>query len=514
MIKLKTLALFIIVFAIALVFRLWKISEIPKSLSMDEVAVGWNAYSILKTGKDEFGASFPLFFKSVGDYKTPVAIYLVAPSIAVFGLNEFAVRFPAVLFGAATAVVFILLLRELGVGKTGSVMGGIFFAINPWHVYLSRTSFDGVIALFFLISGTYLFLNSIKSKSVVLISLALGLMSISVWSYHSQRVFVPLLFVFLVIYFKKELLVMFKQRKNIIFPTAILLLFVIPFVYTLVSGQGITSRAADLWVGKDSGTTWAKQYLNYFDLNLWFFKGLNLTLPGYPDVGFLYFFDLPIFVLGACVLIWSKNKLAKAACLFWFLSGPFAGSLTRGGINPGRILIWLPFFGIVMSSSCEYLWEKFKNGKIIMAIYSIFIIWNIAYFGDMLIFNFPKYYADLWHYGYKEAAQYICENHNKYDKVIITDKYGIEWPSVKTIPYLYFLFYCKWDPNTYLKDTSIFNVEIRQPQWRIDSKENNYLLVGSRWDFPENFDQQKIFKRISFPSGKDAFYFVETDKNR
>lgn len=514
MIKLKAILPLTIVFAIAILFRLWNISEIPKSLSMDEVAVGWNAYSILKTGKDEFGVGYPLFFRSVGDYKTPVAIYLVTPSIAMFGLNEFAVRFPAVLFGAATALVFVFFLKQLGIGKNGSILGGIFIAINPWHVYLSRTSFDGVIALFFLISGVTLFLNSIKSKSLFLISLALTFMSISVWSYHSQRIFVPIIFVFLIIYFKKELLSFFKQRRKFILPVAVLLLFAVPFVYTLFSGQGITSRASDLWVGKDLSTTWARQYLNYFDLNLWFFKGLNLTLPGYPDVGFLYFFDLPIFIIGICTLIWGRNKLAKAICLFWFLVGPLAGSLTRGGINPGRTLIWLPFFGIVMASSYEYLLEKFRNGKIIIAIYSVFIIWNITYFGDMLIFNFPKYYSDLWHYGYKEAALYICENHDKYDKVIITDKYGIEWPSVKTIPYLYFLFYCKWDPGTYIKDTSILNLEIRQPQWRIDSEENNYLLVGSRWDFPENFDQIKIFKRISFPSGKDAFYFVETKRNR
>ena len=113
-----------------------------------------------------------------------------------------------------------------------------------------------------------------------------------------------------------------------------------------------------------------------------------------------------------------------------------------------------------------------------------------------------------------KKSQYACQNHEKYDKIIVTDKYGIDWPSVKTIPYLYVLFYCDWDPAVYLKDRNLFNIEFRQPQWRIDSRQKNWLLVGSRWDFPEDFDKSRIIKTIYFPESayepKPAFYFVET----
>ena len=108
-------------------------------------------------------------------------------------------------------------------------------------------------------------------------------------------------------------------------------------------------------------------------------------------------------------------------------------------------------------------------------------------------------------------AIYFCENHEKYKKVVITDKYGIELPNIKTIPHYYLLFYCKIDPANYLVDHKIYNVEIRQPQWRIDRKEKGVLLIGSRWDFPEGFPEDKIIKTIKFPNGKDAFYMVETD---
>ena len=500
MAKQKIIVLTVLVFAAALVFRFWRISEIPKSLSMDEIAVGWNAYSILKTGKDEFGVRLPLYFRSIGDYKTPVVIYLVSPSIALFGLTEFAVRFPAAILGAGTAIVFIFLLRELGISWKGSFAGGAFMAVNPWHVYLSRTSFDGIIALFFVILATYVFVRAARVKSVFLMTLSFITFALSVWSYHAERVFVPALVLFLIIYFKP---------KKLLIPILAALMFAVPFVYATVSGPGIMARAADLWIGKEAGLTWPNQYLNYFDLSLWFFKGLNLTLPGYPDLGFLYAVDLPVFILGIYAVVKSKSKAVKALALFWLFAGALPGSLTRGGINPGRTIIWLPFFGILMANGLEFLLEKRK--KVLTGLYLLFLIWNIGYFADVYANNFSKHYADLWHYGYKEVALYACENHSKYKKIIVTDKYGIEWPQIKTIPYLYVLFYCKWDPAIYLSDRNLFNIEFRQPQWRIDSEENNYLLVGSRWDFPEGFPQGKIMKRIIFPnSGKEAFYFVET----
>src|SRR3990172_13096951 len=82
---------FLILLAFGLRFVL--LAYNPPSLNWDEVSHGYNSYSILKTGMDEWGKSFPITnFRAYGDYPLPLNLYLTIPFIAIFGLTEFALR--------------------------------------------------------------------------------------------------------------------------------------------------------------------------------------------------------------------------------------------------------------------------------------------------------------------------------------------------------------------------------------------------------------------------------------
>src|SRR3989344_1223720 len=90
--------LFLIIL-LAFFLRIYKLGSVPPSLYWDEASLGYNAYSILKTARDEHGKFLPLTnFAAFGDYKPPGYIYAAVPSIAIFGLNEFAIRFPSAFF--------------------------------------------------------------------------------------------------------------------------------------------------------------------------------------------------------------------------------------------------------------------------------------------------------------------------------------------------------------------------------------------------------------------------------
>ena len=61
--------LLIIIVILAACLRLVALAWNPASLNWDEVSHGYNAYSILMTGKDEWGQLFPLTnFRAYGDY--------------------------------------------------------------------------------------------------------------------------------------------------------------------------------------------------------------------------------------------------------------------------------------------------------------------------------------------------------------------------------------------------------------------------------------------------------------
>src|SRR3989344_2642332 len=108
----------IIILLFGLFLYLYKISEIPNGFYVDEAAPAYNAYSILLTGRDEYGKAFPLLFRSIRSYNTPIFIYSLVPSIALFGLNIFSVRLVSVLFGLASGIVFYFLIKSSGLVKT------------------------------------------------------------------------------------------------------------------------------------------------------------------------------------------------------------------------------------------------------------------------------------------------------------------------------------------------------------------------------------------------------------
>ena len=96
------------------ILRFFWLGANPPGLYWDEVSLGWNGYSVLKTGIDEHGRFLPIdTFFAFGDYKPPLYIYAVVPSIWLFGLNEFAVRVPSAVSGTALILVAYFLVKVL-----------------------------------------------------------------------------------------------------------------------------------------------------------------------------------------------------------------------------------------------------------------------------------------------------------------------------------------------------------------------------------------------------------------
>src|SRR5947209_2094309 len=66
--------------ACVLAFALYAadVPDNPPGFYIDESSIAYNAHTISQTGRDEYGAAWPLYFRAFGDYKNPTFIYLVA----------------------------------------------------------------------------------------------------------------------------------------------------------------------------------------------------------------------------------------------------------------------------------------------------------------------------------------------------------------------------------------------------------------------------------------------------
>ena len=155
-----------LVLIVAVIIRFYDINTTP-ALNPDEAALGYNAYSLILTGKDEHGVSWPLHFKSFGDYKPGGYVYLAIPFIKVLGLTPFAVRLPNLILSILTILFLYKLVLLLTKNYLLSSLTAFVLAVNPWHFLYSRSAFEVTLLISLILAATYyfnLFIENSKNK--------------------------------------------------------------------------------------------------------------------------------------------------------------------------------------------------------------------------------------------------------------------------------------------------------------------------------------------------------------
>ena len=168
----------LLVLALAFLLRFWRVWEIPPSLNWDEVSIGYNAYSVMKTGRDEWGKFLPLHFRAFGEYKLPIQIYASIPGIWLFGLNEVGVRITPVIFGSLTVLLTYFLAQEIFKDKKVALLSAFLLAVSPWHIQLTRASLESATAMCLMIGFLLFFLKGLKKQKFFLLAAILGGLSI------------------------------------------------------------------------------------------------------------------------------------------------------------------------------------------------------------------------------------------------------------------------------------------------------------------------------------------------
>lgn len=528
--------LFIFIIILATLLRFWNLSSNPPGLTWDEAALGYNAYSILTTGKDEYGQFLPLNLKSFGDWKPAVYAYLAVPSVAVFGLNEWAVRFPSAFFGVAAVLTLYFLIFELFKNKWLAFLSAFFLAISPWHLQFSRSGFEASVALFFNILGIYFFIK----KKYIFSALILGL---SLFTYQGSRLFVPLIWAVLIILNRKQIEWKFNLKLSIVIFTTF---FGLMSYITFFTGQSDrlatqnffaynrSQEEIQLIVKEDSlsispfqalhGEWWAyvkglgERFMIYFSPKMLFVDGDYNQRHGVPDLGILYYFSAILIPLGVVYLF---KYPASKIIFFWLLLAPLPAVFSRDLISTLRALnmvipwVVLEGFGLYfLIILLKKLPRLFFVGFLTLTF--LLLTFNFLIYLDRYFVHAPKEYSKYWLYGYKQVFEKLPTK--KYDKIIISDTYGQ--------PYIYYLFYTKYSPVKFQKQAKldqpnvdvgtvrqIDNIEFRQIYWPADRGLQNTLFIGSEEQLPEKdilpFKEYKVLTEIKFLNNENAFKVVE-----
>jgi len=481
--------LLLVVLIIATLLRFYHLGQNPPSLSWDEVAWGYNAYSLGIDGRDEFGKFLPLqYLESFGDFKPPLYAYLDILPVKFFGLNEFSVRFPSAFFGVLTVLITYFLVKRI-FPKTQQFsifnfqfsieeMSVFLLAISPWHINLSRAAFEANVATFFLVAGVWLFLLGIQKRSWYIV-LSLVSFILSMYAFNTARIVAPLLVLVLTSGFRRRLLGMKRQVLTTIIVGSILIMPLATFLLTpqaqlrfrevnIFSDLGVIERT-NQQTANDNNIWWSrilhnrrstfsveylKHYFDHFNPSFLFIKGDGNPKFSTQDVGQLYLLDA-VFLVAGLLLLLRKREGNWWLVPMWLVIGIIPAATARETPHALRIEATLPTFQILVAIGVTefILWVKkvraTNSFKFLIVIFTFsFLLFNFLYYYHGYYAHYPREFSGEWQYGYREMISYIKTVERKYDAIVFAEALGR--------PYIYVLFYTKEDPKVFRKTANIF----------------------------------------------------------
>lgn len=546
----KIILLLTLIIIVASSLRLWQLGKIPISPDWDEVALGYNAYSIMQTGRDEYGKFLPIILRSFDDYKPAFYAYLSIPTISIFGLNVFSVRLPSAVFGILTVLAVFFLVKELFKKDNIALLSSLLLAISPWHIQFSRVAFEANVGVALNVFGILFFLKAFKKPQYLLLSAIMLGMSLHV--YQSEKVFIPFLIAILIFTFKEKFFLI--KKKYILISFLIFTFICLPLVYFTLTNKDALARAKGVSIFSNSSIIQANTekiardranndilglvldnrrvefvkyivggYLSHLDLNWLFIKG-DIARHHAPNMGLLYLIELPFLLIGIYSLIFGKfDKRVKIFIILWFLIVPVPASITNDVPHAVRVINFLPVLQIltaigIISSVGWILHIKYKVlniriGYLILILFPILSVFNFLYYLNQYFVQQNYFNAKYWQYGYEAIVDHISPIQKNYNKIIVSNMATMDQS------YMFFLFYLKYDPHKYLSEGGTLTGEIegknRFSNFEFkkfnyyEENEKNILLIGSPFDFQEEF---RTIHKVNFPDGSLAIKIVEKDK--
>ena len=468
-------ALFFIVF-IGAFLRFWHIDTAPKGALIDELHFGYLAKSLILTGKDEHGESWPVIFEGFGDRKLPAMAYLDIPSVAAFGLTLVAIRVPSAVAGTLLILASFWLLWEITRRKKWALFAALITAISPWSFFLSRFGFESNIALLGLTTGLASLFTAQRTKQNYWYIISALSFAVTWYSYIAYR---PIAAVILFVFAVLKLVENFKANKKPIFLLFISFVIVVSPLLTPRSISVNNTRVGQVGIGSDSGTTmiinekryfcatqlprllcditWNKPTYVFRELThryLMAFSPEFLVTKGELSTDFLtidsfgQFFPIlyPLIFFGLAGFLFVKktpiNKTQMWLIIVGLLISPMPSAIV-GEPQKVRISALFPFLLITITYGAIVV-DKLLKTKLLRSLFLAGLV--IVLFGYSFLYNMEYFGVHTTQYEYKYQS-YLPTLHRYLDT--LPKEAVINIVPFYSDPLMFHAFYTNMDPALY-----------------------------------------------------------------
>ncbi|OGM08172.1 hypothetical protein A2159_01680 [Candidatus Woesebacteria bacterium RBG_13_34_9] len=482
----------------------YKLEVIPNGFYVDEAAVAYNAYSILLTGKDIFGQSYPILFRLLGSYTPPLFIYISVLFFKLFGMGIFTLRIISVMSAVTCVIFFYLIVRNLGIFKMEKsyLITTFFFAISPWLFFNARLGYEVTLAFLLFNVGVYFLLLAFDEPKNYIWSMIF--LSLSTYTAHTQRFLTPIFIAFYLLVFVKDI---FKKQniRYLIISSVVTLLIQIPHFMVINTPAFWVKNERLIESGNGSIIKDVfNQAISYLSTKNLFYQLSDIDIQHtIPEISVMYNWMVIPFLVGLFFLFYKlKERKFRFLILLFFVS-LIPAILSGKFISIQRALPFMLPLVIVIGLGMDQFFLRFNR------IINIVFVFLLSFYSLILLYRsyfilFPIERAEGWNYGYSDAAEFIYNNPKKH---FLVDN------NRNPRNYILLLYYLRYPPIDYqlelnpkyksdyylslpTEDSYRFsNIEVRAIDWKTDSCKDQ-VIIGDPLSISESQAKEHFLDQV------------------
>jgi len=431
---------FILIILIAIIFRFWKLGDIPPGLYPDIAVNGTDAI------RANENLSYQLFYPA-NNGREGLFINLIAVAFKIFGTGIWQLRLVGAIIGTLTVYGVYLLTKEI-LDKRSALFASLFTASSFWAVNFSRIGFRAIMVPFIIVFSLYFLLRKLndKNKSIWDFIIAGVIFGLGFHTYISFRI-APLILAIIagyILIYKRNLVK--KYWKGILLLCIAIFIAALPIlIYFQAHAADMALRTGQVSIfnegvnkGNFLGTLLKTTSLAFGMFNFYGDPNWRHNFSKLPDlnpiVGILFIAGIVISLKSLFTKKDKKtnqpiDKLPYLLMISWLIIMLIPAILTEEGMPHSLRAIgsMIPAF-MLAGLGAKYLYEKFAEKK-------EYLVKKITVFicSLIIIFDFSLYFV-LWPKNpevigqfttrYVEIAKYLNNLPSNYNKYVIVNING------------------------------------------------------------------------------------------